>query len=1080
MSKGRSIRLMLLLVPLGALTGQSVGLSAPQAAPVWASTAPRAADVDWVRDVLVSVFLRPNLAERTHVDGFGSGDGAAMLLVPEAGVDGSWGAMLRHTQMNASAGFLLPVKQHTLYRLSAWVYIPEGAPSFFGQWPTAFGLARNSATIAQGETVREQGKWCQATVEFDSGDHKQIRFLIHSQAREPWPAYYVDNYDIREKRGEEWSENLVPQGDLETPAEDLREKVLRELDPDLLDWHTGIHLDAGRYFSDRGVRVSGGAWEIEYDWIGVNDPQKEAFLEEGVVRDIQGRPVEYFEAYPGWHMCHNAPRWHEHQKAGLMRVVPYAHSVSQDNICNPPFFHLARGCFCRWCQEGFREHLAGRLTPAELSAAGIGELAGFDMPHYLKSSQKFKLGEPAMLEDPIVREWIRYQYVSQLGRWADIVRSIREKAIATQGADVAIYGNQWGAWGNRPYAVALSGMVDVVWIEGPVMGPSLPPLDARRKPRYTAWNALWYKLGAAQGSHRKPVWGIQYPAKTGPRWEIAARLVLAEAQANGGLIDLCWGMDKLSGEEYELHRQHIKFLHSHRGLLTRREAYAKVGLIYSLPSALWRKFSPLGLRHSPHLTDITTMARLLEEAHIPYEVVCLGHPEVFDDTEELARLSRYRLLIAPAVDCLSGAQVEALRTFLAAGGAILTTGEFATRDEDCVALDRPSIEAGRERVAALPDEAVAACGGWVPEQGVRPPEAAQLEELIRGHLGDAQLLTTTAPPMVWTNLWLDEAHQVLSVQLLNYDLEATANAVRAVEKLELAVILPEGFRCDRALLIPERGEPSALEVRIEDRSASVVVPRLELWAIVVFTAGPGLEALEARAQARTAINRLEVAARGTGQHLYWPKVVQALRATLAWTDEDYAGGRAEEALTVARELAALVRGLLEEAARRNERAERSHREALIARAETSVVALDFGPGPAAPGFTPVGAGTLYDRARGFGWEEMEGLADVLRAGPDDLHADFVEGRGGRTFIVDLPNGDYSVTVAVGDDHWGYHFGAPVTISAQGTVEVEGLERPARVFQHVSFGTQVTDGKLKVGFDGPKDWCVNALLLAKGN
>ena len=61
--------------------------------------------------------------------------------------------------------------------------------------------------------------------------------------------------------------------------------------------------------------------------------------------------------------------------------------------------------------------------------------------------------------------------------------------------------------------------------------------------------------------------------------------------------------------------------------------------------------------------------------------------------------------------------------------------------------------------------------------------------------------------------------------------------------------------------------------------------------------------------------------------------------------------------------------------------------------------------------------TAYSPARGFGW--LSGtIASRDRGGPDDLLRDFCFTPLG-TFVVDLPNGRYRVTVTSGDETAGH-------------------------------------------------------------
>ena len=77
------------------------------------------------------------------------------------------------------------------------------------------------------------------------------------------------------------------------------------------------------------------------------------------------------------------------------------------------------------------------------------------------------------------------------------------------------------------------------------------------------------------------------------------------------------------------------------------------------------------------------------------------------------------------------------------------------------------------------------------------------------------------------------------------------------------------------------------------------------------------------------------------------------------------------------------------------------------------VRLDFGPGPAAPGYTAVGADTVYSAARGHGFEPGATIEGINRGG-DALAGDFCTGAQPFFFSVDLPEGDYRVRLGLGD------------------------------------------------------------------
>jgi hypothetical protein len=82
------------------------------------------------------------------------------------------------------------------------------------------------------------------------------------------------------------------------------------------------------------------------------------------------------------------------------------------------------------------------------------------------------------------------------------------------------------------------------------------------------------------------------------------------------------------------------------------------------------------------LPHFTAAARFLEDRHIPYEVLPLGHPDIFDDTSMLAGLEKYDAVIIPEADCISDEQAGALAKWVRSGGSLVLWGDVGTRDEE--------------------------------------------------------------------------------------------------------------------------------------------------------------------------------------------------------------------------------------------------------------------------------------------------------------------------------------------------------------------------------------------------------------
>jgi lysophospholipase L1-like esterase len=83
-------------------------------------------------------------------------------------------------------------------------------------------------------------------------------------------------------------------------------------------------------------------------------------------------------------------------------------------------------------------------------------------------------------------------------------------------------------------------------------------------------------------------------------------------------------------------------------------------------------------------------------------------------------------------------------------------------------------------------------------------------------------------------------------------------------------------------------------------------------------------------------------------------------------------------------------------------------------AEATTWKFDFGPGAVAPGYTPVLPATAYSDQLGYGFDFGSAVTGVDRGGDDPLRGDFVSSDRPFMFSVKLPEGNYRVTVTLGD------------------------------------------------------------------
>ncbi|HVS52666.1 MAG TPA: rhamnogalacturonan acetylesterase [Opitutaceae bacterium] len=123
--------------------------------------------------------------------------------------------------------------------------------------------------------------------------------------------------------------------------------------------------------------------------------------------------------------------------------------------------------------------------------------------------------------------------------------------------------------------------------------------------------------------------------------------------------------------------------------------------------------------------------------------------------------------------------------------------------------------------------------------------------------------------------------------------------------------------------------------------------------------------------------------------------------------------------------------------------------------------FDFGAGAVAPGFTPVLPEMAYSAERGFGFELGSEPVAGGRAGGDPLTSDFVTSAKPFLFSAAVPEGNYRVTVTLGDPAAE----SVTTIKAElRRLMVERLAVPAGQTRKVSFIVNTRSPKIAAAAD----------------
>lgn len=133
------------------------------------------------------------------------------------------------------------------------------------------------------------------------------------------------------------------------------------------------------------------------------------------------------------------------------------------------------------------------------------------------------------------------------------------------------------------------------------------------------------------------------------------------------------------------------------------------------------------------------------------------------------------------------------------------------------------------------------------------------------------------------------------------------------------------------------------------------------------------------------------------------------------------------------------------------------------------VRFDFGPGAVAEGYQQVTAGSVYDADRGYGFAEGSTVTETDRTG-DALKGDFVTPTSG-SFVVDLPNVDYTISLVAGDSGGT----TEIAIAAESIQKVLTTSKAPGQYLEMNFDLALVDGQLTLEFSGATP-NINALVI----
>ena len=894
-------------------------------------------------------------------------------------------------------------------------------------------------------------------------------------------------------------------------------------------WTLVDYLDRSADYSTHEWLAHRGIWAEVY---GSNEYQETIHFHEegarkllwdnGIARDMAGERVlsqHYNTSVPWWKekigwdafiVCNNAPRWWAVIHYDWLTSPLLGDAISQDNIGGPTSRIGAggHGRYCDFCNRKFRHYLqtTDRLPDFRRDYRHIRDYVEKNLADVVRqlpphTKPRWNRAEGDLLAKlcapPVMSEYQKCLYLTHLHGF---LRHRRDAKLVAErlGKEFDVHGNQGGGFiGPNPYQVALSDFVDTVWFES----SGLSTYDVFKHNWNNAWGALRYTMGWAMTQGERPFMSMTGFHKHTPD---LVEHEMAEACAGGGVLFVNQQHFEKEPEVEKLLAGYFRFRHARRALFATagKRRHAQVALAYSVPTMMYDAYQYVG--DAPPINSLSGMARALLEAHIPFDVVILRHPEIRADAVTLDELRRYKVVILPALECLSDHQVDLLTRYAQGGRTLGLLGQSGIRDENNLPRKQPP-QAGWPEVGRtaelLPGRSFGPCRATASDETRALGDAAAAA--VRKALGGQTIVSGKLPRMLWVHAWL-HGEDLLSLHFVNYAIDFETGKATPTEPTRVTIALPPTVALGEALWLTPDGRREPVELMVDgDGAAHLTLPSVRVYGILVI-GGAGVEERRSATLQAAALAARAVMAGGRDD-----PAVQGLAAMLA----GLTGPRRDVDPPLGLDQAPVLVQAAEQVLR-NIQAEQDAaylaRVRAMAAAEGAVLAIDFGGEKTEGGWRKCGVSDRYDPERRFGWLETP---DDTEPTPEErwyamaakhggkVATEIVAGRllfwpyreappvplrthlacgGPRRFRIDLEPGDYVVRVAATMPSWtNRNFLVSGMVACNGAVRL--LDAPMDKGSLVARDFAVTvqdDRKLELTFGAATGWGIAAIVVYK--
>lgn len=295
-------------------------------------------------------------------------------------------------------------------------------------------------------------------------------------------------------------------------------------------------------------------------------------------------------------------------------------------------------CHCPVCVKGFRDHIRAKYTPEQRK-----ERFGFSNVDYVEPAAWNVQNPPAKLQvifDPGIQEWIdfRCQVMSDgLHQVAAYAKSLNPEVVIEINPHGITGGNR--TWEAGLDHARLLPYTQVFWTED------------RNEPGVESDGRLISKIRSYKlaRTFRNVLFTYNHRAEL----NIAECLAFNQTIGWGGIYPLT-----------PIMRKYIDFYRANRGLFDLSNDLADVAVL--------RSYASLTYNHSRCQLSAFLAEQALIEGAVPFHLI-------FD--QHLENLSPYRVLVLPDSECLSDAQLQAIRRHVEGGGGLVVVGTSGMYDQ---------------------------------------------------------------------------------------------------------------------------------------------------------------------------------------------------------------------------------------------------------------------------------------------------------------------------------------------------------------------------------------------------------------